>query len=86
MLAAGAAAALSLIHISQLHHVHHGVNTGHVGGVHLLVQAVIAVSYTHLDVYKRQGVGRRDALSAGLSDTAMVTIPCFLVQRNEKVV
>ena len=34
----------------------------------------------------RIGAGRRDALSAGLSDTAMVTIPCFLVQCNEKVV
>ena len=56
---------------AQLHHVHHGVNTGHVGGVHLLVQAVIDIGVLEdgglgpVAVEAQEGHGQRGIVVVG---------------------
>ena len=56
---------------AQLHHVHHGVNTGHVGGVHLLVQAVVDIGVLEdgglgpVAVEAQEGHGQRRIVVVG---------------------
>ena len=56
---------------AQLHHVHHGVNTGHVGGVHLLVQAVVDIGVLEdgglgpVAVEAQEGHGQRGIVVVG---------------------
>ena len=56
---------------AQLHHVHHGVDAGHVGGVHLLVQAVIDIGILEdgglgpVAVEAQEGHGQRGIVVVG---------------------
>ena len=56
---------------AQLHHVHHGVNTGHVGGVHLRIQAVIDIGVLEdgglgpVAVEAQEGHGQRGIVVVG---------------------